>query len=104
VVDIEKLKALAEKAVSGNWYEAGELRYHCSRSGDTHGLHHDEDRFIAAASPDAVLELIATLQDYKRGAEVEAKLGDEARAEVKKLRAEVERLARDAALSSKGGE
>ena len=72
MADIEKLKALAEKAGSGNWYEAGELRYHCSRSGDTHGLHHDEDRFIAAATPDAVLELIAEverLREKVRGVE-----------------------------------
>lgn len=62
MADIEKLKALAEKAGPGSWYEAGELRYHCSRSGDTHGLHHDEDRFIAAASPAAVLELIAEVE------------------------------------------
>lgn len=54
----KELRGLAEKAGSGYWYEAGELLYHDSRSGEAHGLHHDEDGFIVAASPATVLSLL----------------------------------------------
>lgn len=54
----KELRELAEKAKSGSWFESGDLRYEDARSGYMHGLHHDEDGFIAAASPDRVLELL----------------------------------------------
>ncbi|MFA0929001.1 hypothetical protein RA263_14655 [Pseudomonas syringae pv. tagetis] len=63
-VDIEKLEALA-KASAGEWYEGGELRYEDRKSGDLHGLHHDDERFIAAANPAVVLELTQTIRDLR---------------------------------------
>lgn len=64
-IDIEKLEALA-KASAGEWYEVGELRYEDRKSGDLHGLHHDDERFIAAANPAVVLELIAEVKRNQR--------------------------------------
>lgn len=54
----KQLRELAEKAKLGSWFESGDLRYEDARSGYMHGLHHDEDGFIAAASPDRVLALL----------------------------------------------
>lgn len=59
IVDIEKLKAAAEKVTSGEWYEPGDLRFEDRKTGDLHGLHHDDEYYIAAANPAVVLELIA---------------------------------------------
>ena len=57
MTDYTELKRLAENSL-GDWYESGELRYE-DRSGYTCGLHHDDEYFIAAANPSAVLALIA---------------------------------------------
>ena len=56
------LKALAEAAGSDEWYAAGDLRYCDDKTGETHGLHHDDGRFIAAASPAAILALLAEIE------------------------------------------
>lgn len=61
-IDKEKLKALAEAAGSDEWYAAGDLRYCDDKTGETHGLHHDDGRFIAAASPAAILALLAEIE------------------------------------------
>ncbi|MCK2109204.1 ead/Ea22-like family protein [Pseudomonas juntendi] len=62
-IDKEKLKALAEAAGSDEWYAAGDLRYCDDKTGETHGLHHDDSRFIAAASPATVLALLAEIEE-----------------------------------------
>lgn len=59
------LKALAEAAGSDEWYAAGDLRYCDDKTGETHGLHHDDGRFIAAASPAAILALLAEIERLK---------------------------------------
>lgn len=51
--------------------------------------------FIAAANPAAVLALIAEIEDFKQGAKAEADAGDEARQEVRQLKAENEALRKD---------
>lgn len=56
------LKAMAEAAGSDEWYAAGDLRYCDDKTGEIHGLHHDDSRFIAAASPAAVLALLAEIE------------------------------------------
>lgn len=53
-----KLRELAEKAGSGDWYESDELHYHDDRSGEAHRLHSDEGGFIAAVCPATVLALL----------------------------------------------
>ena len=60
---MRELKELAEAAGSDEWYAAGDLRYCDDKTGETHGLHHDDSRFIAAASPATVLAL---LEEIKR--------------------------------------
>ncbi|HLV82929.1 MAG TPA: hypothetical protein VKY62_04055 [Devosia sp.] len=57
-------------------------------------------RMKMECDPQCVLDLAAERDDYKRGAEVEARLGDEARAECDQLRAEVEALRTAAAVSA----
>lgn len=61
----KELREMAEKAGSGHWYEVGELRYHDDRSGETHGLHHDEDGFIAAANPATIMALLDSYEDLR---------------------------------------
>ncbi|URD44540.1 ead/Ea22-like family protein [Pseudomonas sp. BYT-5] len=56
------LKAMAEAAGSDEWYAAGDLRYCDDKTGETHGLHHDDSRFIAAASPATVLALLEEIE------------------------------------------
>lgn len=55
---MREMKELAEAAGSDEWYAAGDLRYCDDKTGETHGLHHDDSRFIAAASPATVLALL----------------------------------------------
>lgn len=62
-VDKAKLKALAEKATPVcEWYEPGELRYADDKSGEIHGLHHDDDSYIAAANPATILALMGEIE------------------------------------------
>lgn len=61
--DNTELKRLAEASL-GDWYEVGELRCE-DRSGYINGLHHDDEYFIAAANPAAVLALIAENERVK---------------------------------------
>ncbi|HEN8706654.1 ead/Ea22-like family protein [Pseudomonas sp. XP2] len=60
------LKAMAEAAGSDEWYAAGDLRYCDDKTGETHGLHHDDSRFIAAASPATVLALFVEIERLER--------------------------------------
>ena len=64
MADYTELKRLAEASL-GEWYEIGELRCE-DRSGYINGLHHDDEYFIAAANPDAVLALIAENEELGR--------------------------------------
>ncbi|WP_367604041.1 ead/Ea22-like family protein [Pseudomonas asiatica] len=59
---MRELKELAEAAGSDEWYAAGDLRYCDDKTGETHGLHHDDSRFIAAASPATVLALLEEIE------------------------------------------
>lgn len=59
IIDKQKLQSLAKKArPMEEWYGSGDLRYADEKTGEIHGLHHDEDSFIAAASPAVVLALL----------------------------------------------
>lgn len=91
--DIQKLKTLAEASL-GEWYESGELRYEDRKSGELHGLHHDDERFIAAANPAAVLELINELKVALLQLEVQRELAAKRYTERDQLKAENERLQR----------
>jgi cell division protein FtsB len=62
--DYTELKRLAEASL-GEWYEFGELRCE-DRSGYINGLHHDDEYFIAAANPAAVLALIAEIDAARK--------------------------------------
>lgn len=68
-IDKAQLKSLAEDSLTGDWYEAGDLRYEDRKTGDIHGLHHDDDRFIAAAGPATVLALLAEIERLEREAD-----------------------------------
>lgn len=63
MADITKLKALAETVTAGEWYEPRDLRFEDRKTGELHGLHHDDEYFIAAANPAAVLGLIESEQE-----------------------------------------
>lgn len=65
-IDKAKLKALAEAALIGNWFEAGDIRYCDDKTGEIHGLHHDDSRLIAAASPQTILALLAEIDRLER--------------------------------------
>jgi predicted RNase H-like nuclease (RuvC/YqgF family) len=66
MADIQKLKALAEAACPrDDWYEQGDLRYVDDKTGETHGFHHHDAAFVEAASPAAVLELIAEIESLR---------------------------------------
>ncbi|MDM9601359.1 hypothetical protein QTN23_17720 [Pseudomonas shirazica] len=92
------LKALAEAAGSDEWYAAGDLHYCDDKTGETHGLHHDDGRFIAAASPAAILALLAEIErlkaeneDYKSGQDRYEQIIEDLKAENEALRRDAER-------------
>lgn len=116
MTDYSELKRLAEASM-GEWYEIGELRCE-DRSGYINGLHHDDEYFIAAANPAAVLALIAELEqarlagslaynsdgykavlderDQLKAVNFDYQLGSEAaQEEIARLKAEVVRLRSD---------
>lgn len=70
-VDKANLKALAEASGLDQWYSAGDLRYCDDKTGEIHGLHHDDSRFIAAASPATILALLAEIERLKRALQEE---------------------------------
>lgn len=53
-----ELRRLAEAAMAGDWFKAGDLLCFDMKTGESHGLNADDDRFIAAANPAAVLSLL----------------------------------------------
>ncbi|MDG9927434.1 MULTISPECIES: ead/Ea22-like family protein [unclassified Pseudomonas] len=88
----QELRRLAEKATPlVDWYKPGDLRYDDSKTGEVHGLHHDDDSFIAAAGPAAILSL---LDEIDRLSFEPAK---HSRRLIEQLRVEVEVLRLDAA-------
>jgi hypothetical protein len=104
--DYSKLQAQAEAATPGPWFADNSRHEGSVNSADRHiGMvsmyaekredipqNFANQEFIAAANPAVVLELIADLDGYKQGAKAEADAGDEAREEVRNLKAEVERM------------
>ena len=53
-----ELRTLAEAAIPGDWFKAGDLLCFDVKTGESHGLNVEDDRFIASASPAAVLSLL----------------------------------------------
>ena len=53
-----ELRMLAEAAMPGDWFKAGNLLCFDAKTGESHGLNVEDDRFIASASPAAVLSLL----------------------------------------------
>ena len=53
-----ELRSLAEAAMPGDWFKAGNLLCFDVKTGESHGLNVEDDRFIAAANPAAVLSLL----------------------------------------------
>lgn len=56
--DKAELRRLAEDAVAGEWFKAGDLLCFDQKTGESHGLNVEDDRFIATAKPAAVLSLL----------------------------------------------
>lgn len=52
------LRRLAEAAMPGDWFKAGNLLCFDVKTGESHGLNVEDDRFIASSSPAAVLSLL----------------------------------------------
>lgn len=64
-----ELRRLAEAATGGEWFNAGDLLWFDEKTGESHGLNVEDDRFIAAANPAAILALLG--ENDKRGAEID---------------------------------
>lgn len=79
-----ELRRLAEAAMPGDWFKAGNLLCFDVKTGESHGLNVEDDRFIASASPAAVLSLL----DQCDKAEAER---DAALAELEACRKDAER-------------
>ncbi len=120
MIDIQKLEMLAKAATPQDFDSAEEKIEngyiecpHCGGQGEVemeadycnydnaaigvqfYGIGNEfgaAEAYYRAANPTAVLQLIAELQGYQQGAGVEAQAADEARAEVRRLKAENENL------------
>lgn len=62
-----ELRRLAEAAMPGDWFKAGSLLCFDVKTGESHGLNVEDDRFIASASPAAVLSLLDECDEYESG-------------------------------------
>lgn len=60
-VDKQELRRLAEAAIPDDWFKGGDLRYSDDKTGEVHGLNVEDERFIAAANPAAILSLLDEL-------------------------------------------
>lgn len=60
MADLNKaeLRRLAEAAMAGDWFKAGDLLCFDVKTGESHGLNVEDDRFIAAATPVSVKYLL----------------------------------------------
>lgn len=64
----QELRRLAEMASPAiEWYVPGDLRYADDKTGEVHGLDHDDDSFIAAAGPATILSLLDELEEAQSG-------------------------------------
>lgn len=97
-IDKAQLKSLAEASLVGDWYESGDLRYEDRKTGDVHGLHHDDDRFIATANPATILALLEEISRIETesayvmaGSRTRAEIIDQLKAENEALRKDAER-------------
>lgn len=57
-VNKQELRRLAEAAIAGDWFDGGDLRYSDDKTGEVHGLNVEDERFISAANPAAILSLL----------------------------------------------
>lgn len=89
-----ELLRLAEAAMPGDWFKAGDLLCFDAKTGETHGLNVEDDRFIASASPDAVLSLLGECDRLQATCEGLDRQNDAIAEEIGKVAAE-----RDAALA-----
>jgi hypothetical protein len=100
-----ELRSLAEAAMPGDWFKAGNLLCFDVKTGESHGLNVEDDRFIASASPAAVLSLLdqcdglmvqhardsATLRELCQARDDAKKERDAALAELEACRKDAER-------------
>lgn len=115
MTDYQELEILAKAATSGPWSHGGTW-VSTAKGNSVADCQRGDEKFIAAANPTVVLAMIeelkslrgcdkayaevwekaralqSDLDDYQQGAKAEADAGDEARAEVRRLKAEVESL------------
>lgn len=89
-----ELRRLAEAAMPGDWFKAGNLLCFDVKTGESHGLNVEDDRFIASASPAAVLSLLDQCDRLQATCEGLDRQNDAIAEEIGKVAAE-----RDAALA-----
>lgn len=61
-----ELRRLAEAATAGEWFKAGDLLCFDEKTGESHGLNVEDERFIAAGSPAAILSLLDECDSLER--------------------------------------
>ena len=62
----QELRRLAESASPAyEWYAPCDLRYADDKTGEVHGLNHDDDSFISAANPAAILSLLDEIDQLR---------------------------------------
>lgn len=92
----QELRRLAEMASPAyEWYAPCDLRYADDKTGEVHGLDHDDDSFIAAAGPATILSLLDELDAANSRLHEVAVACATAEQERDQLRAEVEALRLD---------
>lgn len=65
----QELRRLAEMASPAyEWYAPCDLRYADDKTGEVHGLNHDDDSFISAANPAAILSLLGEVEALRKDA------------------------------------
>ena len=89
-----ELRRLAEAAIPGDWFKAGNLLCFDVKTGESHGLNVEDDRFIASVSPAAVLSLLDECDSLQATCEGLDRQNDAIAEEIGKVAAE-----RDAALA-----
>lgn len=88
-----ELRRLAEAAMPGDWFKAGNLLCFDAKTGESHSLNVEDDRFIVSASPAAVLSLLDECDRLQATCEGLDRQNDAIAEEIGKVAAE-----RDAAL------
>ena len=107
----QELRRLAERASPAyEWYAPCDLRYADDKTGEVHGLNHDDDSFISAANPAAILSLLDEVDSARSTSQYWKDEHLAANAEIERLRAEGEALRKGVELlplftcTGKGGE